>query len=133
MLFRCYKYGSLEFLTSSLDEKLDRFLPKQHSTLEVSSFKIAMNYLFTMLPTWHRAKNQSSLGPKAFKIIKKILYTLFYLSSHCLCMVKATLTQTIYAIKAGEMVFPAEDSIQMPTEIKKSLRNHLIMDTHLFD
>ena len=34
-------------------------------------------------------------------------------------MVKATLTQTIYAIKAGEMVFPAEDSIQMPTEIKK--------------
>ena len=33
-------------------------------------------------------------------------------------MVKATLTQTIYAIKAGEMVFPAEDSIQMPTEIK---------------
>ena len=118
MLFRCYKYGSLEFLTSSLDEKLDRFLPKQHSTLEVSSFKIAMNYHFTMLPTWHIAKNQSSLGPKAFKIKKSS--TPFSIYHHTVsAWLKATLTQTIYAIKAVEMVFPAKDSIQMPTEIKK--------------
>ena len=72
-----------------------------------------------MLPTWHRAKNQSSLGPKAFKIIKKS-FTPFSIYHHTVsAWLKATLTQTIYAIKAGEMVFPPGDSIQMPTEIKK--------------